>query len=416
MGEHSMKILVLTQWDYPRFGGSGRMINLELKYFSSKKNVVVYLIYWSDSHKKAISKVQTFTSNHKIIPFCKIGTNRFIRGPLTDMLNLIRFAYLLGRLKNLLCIDVVHAHDPLVGLASIMVNLGKRTVLTLHSPYSQDKFTMGDQIHLSKHRFLMFIQHLFDIGVELLTYNLVSAIIAVSEYEYEHARRFTFLKKPIFIIRNGIDLELYTQDASLRKSLRNNLGIKDDEFVCLYVGRMVRKNGVITIAKAAKLLADIKVSNQVKHNIRFIMIGDGPEIRNIRTLTKDLGPDDLLLLPSMPNEYVIHIGDIFITHLSNLVKGHGLTTLEAMSAKVPVVTGYDSIKAKFFKHKHDIYYVKKDDTMALIKAILTCYKDPSLRRKIAFNAYNKVRNLFDYKQQMHKTYLLFRCIINSRCL
>jgi glycosyltransferase involved in cell wall biosynthesis len=110
----------------------------------------------------------------------------------------------------------------------------------------------------------------------------------------------------------------------------------------------------------------------------------------------------------MSNELIVHIGDVFITHLSRLVDGYGLTILEAMSAGVPVITGYDIIKAKIFKHKHDIYYIKKDDPMALINGVIDLYKNPCLRRKMALNAYNKVNDLFNFKYQMHKIYLLFK--------
>jgi len=178
---------------------------------------------------------------------------------------------------------------------------------------------------------------------------------------------------------------------------------------------MVRKNGVITIAQAARLLSALKKksTDELVHQIRFVMVGDGPDLSFVKKIVRGVPLDSLLLLPAMPMEHIIGVADIFMTHVSSLVPGFGLTILEAMAAGVPVITGFDAIKQKFFTHGQDIYYVKKDDPQDLLKAVINLCQNSELRAKIAFNAYVKILRNFDYKLIMKKTFLIFEKLFYS---
>ncbi len=61
--------------------------------------------------------------------------------------------------------------------------------------------------------------------------------------------------------------------------------------------------------------------------------------------------------------------DIFVSHLSSLVEGFGLTILEALACGLTVVTGMDRLKSAVFEQSEAIIFVQKDDSEAVGKAI-----------------------------------------------
>ena len=70
-------------------------------------------------------------------------------------------------------------------------------------------------------------------------------------------------------IPNGVDGSKFLFSKEKRARIRSQLGIGREDIVGLITRRLVDKNGVIYLARAAKFLKNKK--------IRFIIIGDGPE-------------------------------------------------------------------------------------------------------------------------------------------
>jgi len=409
------KILILSAFPPWRLGGSSRHVNYEIKYVLNNSNLFGLLIFWPKDHYKDKQNtselgLRFFSNNVVAVPLARIKQNLMVRGPLRDLIDVVRLSFLLRKIHKHFKPNIIHSHHPLTALASIIAGNTAKTVLTLHSPYSLDKFTMGDQLLLSRHRVLMLLRHLFDLVVELVTYNLVRVIIAVSELELSHIEKFRIIKRPIFIVRNGIDPKPYILSRQSRNLLRQHYKISDDKIVCLFLGRMVRKNGVITIARAAKLLHLLKSNSNsdLIHKIMIVMVGDGPDLPFIRKLTGDVPSETFIMLPALPMEAIIGLADIFVSHVSSLVEGFGLTILEAMAAGVPVVTGFDKIKGQVFKHCKEIYFIKKDNPVDLLNGLIRLANDLGLRKYIAENAREKILKEFTYNVSFGKFFSLMR--------
>lgn len=84
-------------------------------------------------------------------------------------------------------------------------------------------------------------------------------------------RRFSITKKPLHIIGNGnvrgIDADYWKNDGYDRNDLRNNLQIEKDDFVFVFVGRLVGDKGINELVAAFKQL-------MVEHsNVKLLLIG-----------------------------------------------------------------------------------------------------------------------------------------------
>ena len=70
----------------------------------------------------------------------------------------------------------------------------------------------------------------------------------------------------VFLFPNWADLERMRFDAEGRRRIRDELGLGEDDFLCLYAGNMAEKQGLEIALEAAACLPDV----------RFLLCGEGP--------------------------------------------------------------------------------------------------------------------------------------------
>lgn len=139
---------------------------------------------------------------------------------------------------------------------------------------------------------------------------------------------------PIEVVPNGVDIELFQTKYSESeiKLVRENLSIKD-EYVVLTTSRLVYKNGVDILIKA---VAKIKES---RPNIKLLVIGDGPEMSNLKLKIKNLKlENEVLFLGQIPQKDLpiyFRVADVFVR--ASRSEGLGNSFLEAMAAGIPVI-------------------------------------------------------------------------------
>ncbi len=150
------------------------------------------------------------------------------------------------------------------------------------------------------------------------------AIIAVSSAVERDSKLMT--EKPIYRIFNGVDSE----DKIVKVPLPNNT---EGKLVIVTVARMTKKKGVQNIVALAPSLLE-------KHkNLLFVMIGDGPLREMLESTVEEAGlSGNFYFTGEVSREKVLGYldqADIFALPSSN--EAFGISILEAMSRKVPVV-------------------------------------------------------------------------------
>lgn len=104
--------------------------------------------------------------------------------------------------------------------------------------------------------------------------------------------------------------------------LRRELGLNDDRIVCLYSGNMGEKQGVESLAEAARLLRD-------RRDIHFVLCGAGAARERIAAMVADL--PNVTLLPVQPEERLNELLNLADIHL---LPQRGDTTGFAMPSKL----------------------------------------------------------------------------------
>lgn len=92
------------------------------------------------------------------------------------------------------------------------------------------------------------------------------------------------------LLRNGVDVESIRPMGG-SKPLRAQIGLRDDQTVCLYAGTMNRKQGLGTVVEAARRLAD-------RSDIAFVLAGDGEYRADLESAAAGL--PNVRLLPLCP--------------------------------------------------------------------------------------------------------------------
>lgn len=153
------------------------------------------------------------------------------------------------------------------------------------------------------------------------------------------------VKRPIVVLPTGINPEEFTGIKS--GFLKNKLNLKSNKRILLTVGRLGKEKSIDLLVRAFKLASDHD------ENLIFVIVGDGPEKKTLRSLGKKLGINDRIYFlgninaKDMPKIY--KDADVFL--FASTTETQGLVILEAMASRVPVIAVADPAVEEIIKDK-----------------------------------------------------------------
>ncbi len=131
------------------------------------------------------------------------------------------------------------------------------------------------------------------------------------------------------VVPLGIDLNAFTERGEKRREFREACGIKSDEVLVGFVGRL-------TEIKDVSLY--LKVAAGAREKLRFVIVGDGHLRQSLEAEAKglELG-DSMLFLGNRIDIDSVYAG-LDIVALTSLNEGTPLSLIEAMAARRPVIS------------------------------------------------------------------------------
>ena len=175
--------------------------------------------------------------------------------------------------------------------------------------------------------------------VEALIMSDADGVIVSTEEERQDIVRYYGARRgDVEVIPAGVNLEMFqpVDRAQARAALSDELGLRDDERIILYVGRIEPLKGIDILLRALPML-------ECDDPVRALIVGGNPgndaELERLKSLASELGIADAVTFTgsvpqsSLPAYY--SAADVFT--LPSHSESFGLAPLEAMACRVPVV-------------------------------------------------------------------------------
>ena len=225
-------------------------------------------------------------------------------------------------------------------------------------------------------------------------YDRADGIITVSEYIRQRVLTIDDRDKKCKVVLNGIDLHSFTKSPNTVVN-RLDYGLKEDDFVIVFAGRVIPEKGVQQLLTALQELKE-------HPNIKLLMIGgsfygkemeDTPFVSELRSQFSDM-QDRIIFTGFKPYEDIpsyLALADIAVLP-SIWDEPLGLTCIEAMAMGLPVITtDKGGIPETVIPECALILPVTPKLPSNLAKSILDLYEHPEKREAMSKAALDRSR-------------------------
>jgi glycosyltransferase involved in cell wall biosynthesis len=241
---------------------------------------------------------------------------------------------------------------------------------------------------------------------------LVTAMVSVSE----SIRGYSITKqkiKPskIVTIYNGIDTHFFncaSFSSSNRCDTRRSLGIKEGDNVIIVVARLHPIKGHIYLLEAIPGIL------KTFPNSMFFIVGEGEVRLSLERRVQELQIQDSVLFLGARQDIkdLLCISDLFV--LPSLSEGMPNSILEAMACEVPVISSEVGGCREIIINGETGVFVQPANSDELAKAICLLLGNPDMRRKLAYNALQRVIKEFSEEKNVSSFIDLYEMIINKQ--
>ncbi len=237
-------------------------------------------------------------------------------------------------------------------------------------------------------------------GMRSFVFHAVSGAIAGSENAAQVLTRAGYDGPVSIIPQVGVDASRFMPSAEARERMRARLGVRDEDLLVGYGGRLVREKGVY-------LLADVVA--QVS-NVRLVILGDGPERTRLERTTPSAhfaGRVPSVLMPA----WLAALDVLVLPSLSKRGwrEQFGRILVEAMSCGVPVI-GSDSGEIPKVIGDAGVV-VPEGDVAAMAAALGRLVASGALRRELGTRARARASACYSQERIARDTVQFYRSIL-----
>lgn len=277
-------------------------------------------------------------------------------------------------------IDLIHAHLPLSGVAARAAGRMARLPVVYTEHNMQERY------------------HSITRALNALTWPLLSQVIAVSSEVKDSIIRAGLSQVPIGVIHNGVPVSRLRQECRARKRIRSELGIPAE-------APLVGQVAVFRVQKRLDLWIEAAsvISKRVP-DAHFILVGDGPERRNVEACiarTKRIDPRRFHL-PGLQSEASQFLSAMDVLLISSDFEGLPLVLLEAMAMDTPVVSTDVGGISEALTHESNGILVPRGDIEKMATAVVRVLSNPAKAEQYASNARQTVEEAFSAERMLSR--------------
>lgn len=374
-----MKILIITPIFPPEIGGPATYTLEVSKRFKERGHQVLVVAFTNSKPQLKDLEVLPLKFDYKIL------------GTIFRQASLFFTVLFASR-----GMELIYLQDPMVvGLCSLIAGklIRKPVVLKFVGDSTWEKEYGSRRTDKDLESFLQFpeagIATKVRFRLQKFVFNKVDKIVVPSYFLREVLTKYYHVNPvKIRVIYNSVDLEDFEKVA--RKNLR------EFKRPIITVGRLVRHKRIDRIIRAVKQLAE------VFPYISLLIVGEGPERKNLEKLSEELGVTGRVKFHGSASREetikLLHEAELFL--LNSIYEGQPHSVIEAMACRTPVIATNIKGTNEVIEDGETGLLVNPDSDEELKDKMIQLLKDDRLIKKIVENAYRKVSERFTWEQNL----------------
>jgi glycosyltransferase involved in cell wall biosynthesis len=284
-----------------------------------------------------------------------------------------RYAALAAELAKTEEFDIVHAHDWMTYPAGIVVSAITGTPLVVHV-HSTEFDRSGEHVN----------QMIYDI--ERQGMERAHKVIAVSYYTRSIIiSRYGISGDKVEVVHNGVERNNNNNNNNNDWSL-DETGIKKDEKIVLFLGRITMQKGPEYFLRAAQKVLE------VMDNVKFVMAGSGDLMHSAVEMAAELGIGHKVLFTGFLRgedvQRIYKMADLYV--MPSVSEPFGIAPLEALNHDVPVIISKQSGVSEVLTHALKVDFW---DVNEIANKIIAVLKYPPLQITLRNYGGSEVRKL-----------------------
>lgn len=354
-------------------------------YYPHVNGVATSIKMLEDQLKNRGHKVYIFTTSNPLAKELNLNVFRLPSMPFvffpTYRIALFYSPKLLLKMRKF-NLDIIHTQTEFsIGIFGKIVSEFFKTPMihTYHTMYE-------DYVHYIAKGYL--ISHKMAQRFSRIFCNRAKIVIAPTQKTKDSLINYGVIR-PIETIPTGITLEKFSADVNNEKiiEMKKNLSLDKNDFVILFLGRVAKEKSIdVLISQMPNIIKKIP-------NAKLLIVGGGPYLEILKDLAGHLNIlQSVIFAGEVAWENInlyYKLADVFAT--ASTSETQGLTYIEAMASKIPVVAkNDDSIKNLIADRKNGYVF---DNPNELTNIITEIKNMPGLKNQIVSEALSTVKNL-----------------------
>lgn len=214
-------------------------------------------------------------------------------------------------------------------------------------------------------------------------------IIAVSKHVKQNLINKGISKERIHVLYNGtIDFKIFDDSIVDGKEIRESLGLNSSNIIVGCIAMFTGKKGHVKIIESIP-----EVINE-NEKVRFLFVGDGPQLESCKELVKSKGIESYVIFMGVRNDIpqICSSIDILI-HLPDY-ETFGIVLTEAMAMRKPVIARNIGGIPEVVEDGKTGILINNLDSKNVSSNIIKLINDKELRMKLGINSLERVRKYF----------------------
>ena len=365
-----MRVLILS-WEYPPriIGGLGRHV-YHLSTALASQGIKVHVVTkdhpgapeYEESEGVHIYRVVNYPPD--------ITQEDWV--PWTLQFNVALLEKAVALINDIKNINVIHAHDWLVGHAAASLKHAYRIplVATIHATeYGRHQGHLPGPMNKLIHQIEWW-----------LTFESARTICCSQYMMEEITNIFELPVDKVDVIPNGIDTESFKRDVSV--DLYRKQFVKPGDKLVFFVGRLVYEKGVQTVIEAMTL-----VINKIP-NVTFVVAGSGPHMNQLKSLVDTFDLQEKVKFTGHIDTDALSAfyKSADLTVVPSLYEPFGMVVLESMAMGTPTIVADTGGLSEIVVHEETGLKFEPGDPESLADAMLRILTDKELAERLTCDA------------------------------